>query len=455
MEEVDWETLKNEANADMKLGGYLPALSKYERILAHCESRPVGGQEAEALRSTQLACLNNAGMAYLRLEQYDNCVNACTKGLDLDDGNLKARYRRAQAYYHMALGESEEGKIRTTTTAAEADSDEFWGLSMRDITELLQREPESKQGKDLKKLVRDARHEQQGQREHIRKYGTTLKERPDAPGSVFQGFPEQPSSKGKKMAATGLSADGTYDTTAGGSKAELAVAFETAVAKDLAEDAVTDYASDILGNGSEFTRREAELAAVVQREQEQRAESEKGGYSFLDPSWSPPTDDAPQSALLYTPVSVPASNTTRPTAAASTAVSQGSGLTAGLGGGTFKDLLKKARKKTIITSATKASKKKESAQVVESLAALQAAEEAAANKVIATAKEAELLAAQRTKGQSRLENKSDDMRREQERLKKAQVAKSAWAELMEGEGAAQQKYREQLQSRPDGQVTTK
>ena len=89
---------------------------------------------------------------------------------------------------------------------------------------------------------------------------------------------------------------------------------------------------------------------------------------------------------------------------------------------------------------------------MESLTLLQAAEDAASNKVFATAKEAALLAAQRAKGQSRLAVRSEDMRREQERLKKAPAAKSAWAELLEGEGEARIKYREQLKSKPEGQA---
>ena len=90
-----WETIKNEANAEMRLGGYVPALGKYETVLQSAQaalealeavdSAAASGNDGTndsgdlgpRLRSVVLACLNNASMAYLRLDRFDNCVRAC------------------------------------------------------------------------------------------------------------------------------------------------------------------------------------------------------------------------------------------------------------------------------------------------------------------------------------------------------------------------------------------
>ena len=380
---------------------------------------------------------------------------ARSDGIALDGGNLKARYRRASAYFRLAHGECAPDRITYTTTEAEAASDDYWPLAMADVVSILEREPESAQAKALKKQIREGRTDQKRQRDLIRKYGRTLVDIPDAPGSVFQGFPAPPPAdmRAKEAAAAATTTTNAPMRAAGPSmggdkqeRAQLQRAYETTVARDLAAGSLEGSSKDVLGNGSATTRGEAERQAAVRAELASAAGG--AGVSFLDPMWKPPGQEAVGSGT--TALLVPVASTRTAAAVAGSPAAAAAGVS-------FKDLLKGAadRKGKSKGKGDKSKDRKTlqpSAEVQSSLAALQEAEAAAAQAVERAAKDRELLAAQRARGNSRLERKSEQMQQEQRRLKKAPEVSSAWAELMQGESAAQNSYKQKVLSRPGGQV---
>ncbi|GLC34580.1 hypothetical protein PLESTB_001245900 [Pleodorina starrii] len=85
--------LKAEGNQLHGRGAYKEAVEKYERAKSNVES--FTGKEAKDLAR---ACTLNLSSCYLNLKQYDKCVEQCNQVLSAEADNLKALYRRGQAY---------------------------------------------------------------------------------------------------------------------------------------------------------------------------------------------------------------------------------------------------------------------------------------------------------------------------------------------------------------------
>ncbi|GIL72091.1 hypothetical protein Vretimale_511 [Volvox reticuliferus] len=85
--------LKNEGNQLHGRGAYKDAAEKYERAKSNVES--FTSKEA---RDLVRACTLNLSSCYLNLKQFDNCVEQCNQVLTGEPDNLKALYRRGQAY---------------------------------------------------------------------------------------------------------------------------------------------------------------------------------------------------------------------------------------------------------------------------------------------------------------------------------------------------------------------
>ncbi|XP_049725810.1 mitochondrial import receptor subunit TOM34 isoform X1 [Elephas maximus indicus] len=81
--------LKEEGNEFVKKGNHKKAIEKYSESLSfsHLES----------------ATYTNRALCYLALKQYKEAVKDCTDALKLDGKNVKAFYRRAQAYKALKL----------------------------------------------------------------------------------------------------------------------------------------------------------------------------------------------------------------------------------------------------------------------------------------------------------------------------------------------------------------
>ncbi|GMH37536.1 hypothetical protein BSKO_05409 [Bryopsis sp. KO-2023] len=86
-------SLKEEGNRLHKSGNYAGAIEKYSR--AKSNIKPGAGAEANKLRRI---CALNMASCHLKLNQFDRCVSECTDVLQEDNGNVKALYRRGQAY---------------------------------------------------------------------------------------------------------------------------------------------------------------------------------------------------------------------------------------------------------------------------------------------------------------------------------------------------------------------
>lgn len=85
--------LKEEGNKLYKSGKYMLAVEKYKKAKSNLEdsSRP----DMLALRR---ACCLNLASCHLNMQQYDPCIQECSEVLSDDKENVKALYRRGQAY---------------------------------------------------------------------------------------------------------------------------------------------------------------------------------------------------------------------------------------------------------------------------------------------------------------------------------------------------------------------
>ncbi|KAK3282384.1 hypothetical protein CYMTET_9873 [Cymbomonas tetramitiformis] len=85
--------LKTDGNKLHGEGKYEAAAEKYARAKNNLQSNV--DPEAKSLRKT---CTLNLASCYLKLEKYDDCVSVATEVISADRKNMKALYRRGQAY---------------------------------------------------------------------------------------------------------------------------------------------------------------------------------------------------------------------------------------------------------------------------------------------------------------------------------------------------------------------
>lgn len=106
----DCEVLKSKANGLMKEGAYGEAIESYTKVIDVLSSSIDASVSTDASDSTvfdaqfsvYVSCLNNLSMAYLKLDQLDDCIRICDRAIDIDANNLKAYYRRGSAYKTQA-----------------------------------------------------------------------------------------------------------------------------------------------------------------------------------------------------------------------------------------------------------------------------------------------------------------------------------------------------------------
>ncbi|KAF3456703.1 hypothetical protein FNV43_RR01357 [Rhamnella rubrinervis] len=93
---------KEEGNALFKAGKYLRASKRYEKAVKFIEyDSSFSDEEKQQAKMLKITCNLNNAACQLKLKEYKQAEKLCTKVLELDSRNVKALYRRAQAYIQL------------------------------------------------------------------------------------------------------------------------------------------------------------------------------------------------------------------------------------------------------------------------------------------------------------------------------------------------------------------
>ncbi|CAI9777005.1 unnamed protein product [Fraxinus pennsylvanica] len=93
---------KDEGNALFKTGKYERASKRYEKAVKLIEyDSSFGEDEKQQAKLLKVSCNLNNAACKLKLKDYKEAVKLCTKVLEIESQNVKALYRRAQAYIHL------------------------------------------------------------------------------------------------------------------------------------------------------------------------------------------------------------------------------------------------------------------------------------------------------------------------------------------------------------------
>ncbi|KAK9087975.1 hypothetical protein Syun_030369 [Stephania yunnanensis] len=94
---------KEEGNALFKVGKYSRASKRYEKAVKFIEyDSSFGEEEKKQAKTLKAACNLNNAACKLKLKDYKQTEKLCTKVLEIESTNVKALYRRAQAYIQLA-----------------------------------------------------------------------------------------------------------------------------------------------------------------------------------------------------------------------------------------------------------------------------------------------------------------------------------------------------------------
>lgn len=94
---------KEEGNALFKAGKYARASKRYEKAAKLIEyDTSFSEEEKKQSKALKVTCKLNNAACKLKLKDYKEAEKLCTKVLELESANVKALYRRAQAYMNMA-----------------------------------------------------------------------------------------------------------------------------------------------------------------------------------------------------------------------------------------------------------------------------------------------------------------------------------------------------------------
>ncbi|RWR79920.1 peptidyl-prolyl isomerase-like protein [Cinnamomum micranthum f. kanehirae] len=93
---------KEEGNALFKVGKYARASKKYEKAAKFIEyDSSFSEEEKKQSKVLKATCNLNNAACKLKLKDYKEAVKLCSKVLEIDSRNVKALYRRAQAYIQL------------------------------------------------------------------------------------------------------------------------------------------------------------------------------------------------------------------------------------------------------------------------------------------------------------------------------------------------------------------
>ncbi|WCJ35596.1 Peptidyl-prolyl cis-trans isomerase FKBP65 [Euphorbia peplus] len=104
---------KEEGNVLFKSGKYQRARKKYDKA-ADCvvEEGSFGDDEQKLVKSLSVSCWLNGAACSLKLNDFQEAIKLCSKVLDNEFNNVKALYRRAQAYIETSDLVSAEQDIK-------------------------------------------------------------------------------------------------------------------------------------------------------------------------------------------------------------------------------------------------------------------------------------------------------------------------------------------------------
>ncbi|KAH9305118.1 hypothetical protein KI387_009522, partial [Taxus chinensis] len=104
---------KEEGNALFKIGKYWRASKKYEKAAKFIEfDSSFSEEEKKQAKPLKVTCNLNNAACKLKLKDYKQALTLCTKVLEIESQNVKALYRRAQAYIQTADLELAENDIK-------------------------------------------------------------------------------------------------------------------------------------------------------------------------------------------------------------------------------------------------------------------------------------------------------------------------------------------------------
>ncbi|KAI3514522.1 hypothetical protein L1887_12991 [Cichorium endivia] len=94
---------KEEGNMLFKAGKYLRASKRYEKAVKYIEyDTSFGEEEKKQAKILKVSCNLNNAACKLKMKDYKEAEKLCTKVLEMESRNVKALYRRAQAYINVA-----------------------------------------------------------------------------------------------------------------------------------------------------------------------------------------------------------------------------------------------------------------------------------------------------------------------------------------------------------------
>ncbi|CAN6242106.1 unnamed protein product [Urochloa humidicola] len=114
---------KDEGNAWFKMGKYAKASKRYEKAAKYIEyDSSFSEDEKKQSKALKISCKLNNAACKLKMKEYREAEKLCTKVLELESTNVKALYRRAQAYIELVDLELSELDIKK---ALEIDPDNW------------------------------------------------------------------------------------------------------------------------------------------------------------------------------------------------------------------------------------------------------------------------------------------------------------------------------------------